>query len=107
PSCPRLSSAMPRSGLARPAIARGRLSPAEAGPAWRFLRRLIRRPFPGKSWPALALVALAAAAHFGSFRCPFLLDDRGAVLRNASIRSLATAWSPPSGGETVSGRPVA
>jgi tetratricopeptide (TPR) repeat protein len=54
---------------------------------------------------AAGLVAAVAATYAGSLWGPFLYDDVDSIAGNASIRHLATAFSPPYG-LTVSGRPV-
>src|SRR6266487_4233450 len=58
--------------------------------------------------PALATFLLLAGviAYSNSLRGPFIFDDIGSIVENESIRSFSTALHPPSGGETVSGRPV-
>jgi Flp pilus assembly protein TadD len=60
-------------------------------------------------WPALAAAVLIAgallAAYANSFRVPFLYDDENTILDNASIRSVATALTPPAA-TTAGGRPV-
>ena len=60
-------------------------------------------------WPIAAcgaLLAAAAALAYGrTFSVPMLFDDGPAIVENASIRHLGTAFWPP-GGSTVSGRPV-
>ena len=59
---------------------------------------------------AAALIVLAAiAAYSNSFRGEFLFDDEVAVVDNPTIRSLWPIWTvlcPPTGGETVTGRPL-
>jgi tetratricopeptide (TPR) repeat protein len=86
---------------------------------------LLRRAFYGgksgrlpsaSGWvilPAAGLIVLAAAAAYhNSFRGPFIYDDLGAIVGNPTIRRLWPVWpvwpvlSPPSEGETVSGRPL-
>lgn len=57
---------------------------------------------------AIWLVLLAAAvvaAYGGSFSCPLLYDDVGAIVGNPSLRHVGSAFWPPAG-LTVSGRPV-
>ena len=68
---------------------------------------------PRRRWvvPACAgLIALAAlGAYHNSFDGSFLLDDIPAILDNPTIERLwpiSDALSPPSGGYTVSGRPL-
>jgi Flp pilus assembly protein TadD len=54
----------------------------------------------------LVIVGGALLAYHNTFAVPFLFDDNSSIRDNPSIRSLATAWSPPAtGGLTVSGRP--
>jgi len=53
---------------------------------------------------ALALAVFAVYAN--SFAVPFVFDDVASVRDNPSLRSLATAFTPPEG-LSVSGRPVA
>ncbi len=59
---------------------------------------------------AAGLVVLAAVAAFSnSFTGPFVFDDLEAITDNPTIRQLWPIWKPlcpPSGGETVSDRPV-
>ena len=50
-----------------------------------------------------ALIALAYASSFGG---AFQFDDLPAIVENPTIRHLATAFRPPVGGLTVSGRPL-
>ena len=64
-------------------------------------------------WPLLlaaTLIVLAGlAAYSNSFSGPFIYDDESAILNNSTIRQLwpvGPVLSPPSHGETVSGRPV-
>jgi protein O-mannosyl-transferase len=54
----------------------------------------------------LLLAAALAAAWGNSFTGPFVFDDIPSLHDNPSIRSLSTALSPPTGGLTVSGRPL-
>ena len=59
-----------------------------------------------RGWPFALVIALAGiAAYSNSFSVPFVLDDRGAIVDNPSIRHLARAFAPPPG-LTVSGRPL-
>jgi len=62
------------------------------------------------SWmPVLAIILLLAAAmgaYVNSLEGPFTFDDFLSIPQNASLHSLSTALSPPSGGETVTGRPI-
>jgi len=56
---------------------------------------------------ALVLVGAALLAYHNTFQVPFLFDDNSSIRDNPSIRSLASAWlPPPTGGLTVSGRPL-
>jgi Flp pilus assembly protein TadD len=58
------------------------------------------------AWAIAAGLALATlVAYRGALSGPFVLDDTRAITDNFSIRSLATAWSPPPD-TTTSGRPV-
>lgn len=57
----------------------------------------------------MLIVAAGLAGYANSFRGPFVFDDVASILDNPSIRhlsSVAAALSPPSGGLTVSGRPL-
>jgi Flp pilus assembly protein TadD len=54
----------------------------------------------------VSLVLGAFAAYVGSFRGPFLYDDRGSVIDNPTIRQWSTAFRPLATGWPVSGRPV-
>ena len=62
------------------------------------------------AWLAGTLIAVAALASYAnSFHGPFILDDLPAITDNATIRHLwplRDALSPPSDGQTVSGRPL-
>lgn len=54
----------------------------------------------------LVIAGGAALAYHNTFSVPFLFDDNSSIAENPTIRSLATAWTPPTGGgHTVSGRP--
>ena len=58
---------------------------------------------------ALVVVLLAVAAllaYRNSFSAPFVLDDESCITENPTIRQLGTAFFPPGGGVTVSGRPL-
>lgn len=57
---------------------------------------------------AAALLAVAAlAAYANTFAVPFLFDDALSIPGNPTLRSLATAWFPPTdAGITVAGRPL-
>lgn len=53
------------------------------------------------------LAVAVAAVYANSLFVPFLFDDEPSLLQNASLQSLGTAFSPPTGyGITVGGRPV-
>ena len=85
---------------------------------YKFVRSIdMRKNQDGGSHPAssdrgvllLGSVSLALgflAAYFGSFRGPFLYDDRGSVIDNPTIRQWSTALQPLATGWPVSGRPV-
>ena len=56
---------------------------------------------------ATCLVIATALAYSNTYHVPFLFDDLWSIPLNESIRSFATALSPPNtNGETVSGRPL-
>ncbi|ATC64267.1 hypothetical protein CMV30_10035 [Nibricoccus aquaticus] len=56
---------------------------------------------------SILLFAALLAAYSNTFHVPFLLDDADSIELNPTIKSLATAWLPPSGsGITTSGRPL-
>jgi tetratricopeptide (TPR) repeat protein len=66
----------------------------------------------GPLWPrwlaGAGLVAAVALVYWNSLGVPFLFDDVGAVVNNATIRRLAS-WdvlTPPADGSTTTGRPV-
>ena len=61
---------------------------------------------PGVLGCAALLIAAALLAWGNSFDGPFVLDDLPAIAENATIRSVAAAFSPPGDGQTVSGRPL-
>jgi tetratricopeptide (TPR) repeat protein len=52
------------------------------------------------------LVIAGLIAWSNSFSGPFVFDDRPAILANASLDTLAHAFSPPADGGTVAGRPL-
>jgi len=68
------------------------------------------------SWPlsvaaASLIVFSAITAYHNSFAAPFVYDDGPSIAENRTIRRLWPIWqieafSPPSHGETVSGRPL-
>ena len=63
------------------------------------------RPSGGARAAMLLLAAIGLGVYWNSLSVPFVWDDRTAIVDNASIRSLAGAWTPP--GETpLSGRPL-
>lgn len=53
-----------------------------------------------------ALILAAVIVYANSFSGPFIFDDLPSIPENTTIRHLATAFSPPAHGETVTGRPV-
>jgi tetratricopeptide (TPR) repeat protein len=55
---------------------------------------------------AVSLVLGSLAAYLGSYRGPFLYDDRGSVIDNPTIRQWSTAFRPLASGWPVSGRPI-
>lgn len=62
---------------------------------------------PSRPWGFVALlVAAIALAWANSFAGPFVFDDLPSLQHNPTIRQLFTALFPPSGGLTVSGRPL-
>jgi len=64
-----------------------------------------RSVIPG--WiPGAAIALAAAAAYAGSFAGAFVYDDPRSILENPTLRHWATAFRPPPGGLTVSGRPL-
>jgi len=72
-----------------------------------------RSPSRRADWFGLAggavLAFSAIAAYRRTFSVPLLLDDTGSIADNPTIRHLWPIWAvltPPSGGITVSGRPV-
>jgi tetratricopeptide (TPR) repeat protein len=52
------------------------------------------------------LVLAAFAVYANSFSGPFIFDDLLSIPQNRTIRSLLTSLVPPSGGLTVTGRPL-
>ena len=76
--------------------------------------RTAPRPVPavagasgGIAWAVLLLVLAVIAAFHNTLPVPFLLDDADSIANNLSIRTLTTAWRPPTdSGLTVSGRPL-
>ena len=57
----------------------------------------------------LAIALAGVMAYANSLSVPFLFDDLPSIVENPTIRSLSNftqVLSPPSGGETVGGRPV-
>ena len=65
-------------------------------------------PGPRRTWLLIiGLLAMAALlAYRNSFAAPFVLDDESCITENPTIRQLGTAFFPPGGGVTVSGRPL-
>lgn len=55
---------------------------------------------------AVILVLASLAAYANSFGGTWIFDDIASVVNNATLRDWRAAFSPPSGGLTVSGRPV-
>jgi Flp pilus assembly protein TadD len=59
------------------------------------------------TWACAGLIATAlVVAYASSFDGVLVFDDLGSIRENPTIRHLATAFFPPSGGFTVSGRPL-
>ncbi|HVZ65482.1 MAG TPA: tetratricopeptide repeat protein [Lacunisphaera sp.] len=59
-----------------------------------------------RAWLVAGLLGLAAlAAYWNTFSAPFVFDDSGVITENPTIRSFATALTPPAG-NSVTGRPV-
>jgi hypothetical protein len=70
-------------------MSRARAQPRSHAPA--------DRGVPAWTWGGAALLVVAVAATWAnSLNTPFLFDDQSAILRNESIRSFATALTPPS-----------
>jgi tetratricopeptide (TPR) repeat protein len=63
-----------------------------------------RTPF----FAMLVITAGALLVYLNSFSIPFVFDDEPSILGNPTIRSLASAWWPPTdyGSITVAGRPL-
>lgn len=58
-------------------------------------------------WCTLGLCAALGGVYLPSFSVPFLMDDVPSIVDNPTIRSLGSAWRPPTdSGLTVSGRPL-
>ena len=63
-------------------------------------------------WPdwlqAVGLVAAVVLCYWNSLGAPFLFDDDGAVVKNPTIRHLASldVLNPPANGSTTTNRPV-
>lgn len=59
-------------------------------------------------WQAGIVILTIVLTYSGSLRSPFLFDDIGAVVNNATIRDLTSSaiWRPPTDGSTTTGRPV-
>jgi len=55
---------------------------------------------------AVLLVLASLAAYANSFHGAWIFDDLAAIVNNPTIREGRTAFSPPGGGLTVSGRPL-
>jgi len=58
--------------------------------------------------PAVLLVAAVVLCYWNSLGAPFLFDDDGAVVKNPTIRHLASleVLNPPANGSTTTNRPV-
>jgi len=59
--------------------------------------------------PPAVIVLAGVAAYYNSFSGPFIFDDPPSITANPTIRSLWPIWralSPPTEGQTVSGRPL-
>ena len=69
-----------------------------------------KRSLHSRPWlPAVALATAGLAAYWPSFHGVFVFDDASSIVDNATLRHLWPPWgplSPPSGGLTVSGRPL-
>lgn len=71
--------------------------------------RRSRRPDARTVPAALFLIALGLAAYWNSLRGEFIFDDVPGIVLNRTIRDLSDirqVLSPPTGGFTVSGRPI-
>lgn len=55
---------------------------------------------------AAGLVLATVAAYRNSLGGPFVFDDVGSIPQNPTLARWWSAWSPPHGGQTVSGRPL-
>jgi protein O-mannosyl-transferase len=55
---------------------------------------------------ALLLIAAALIAYQNSFHGPFVFDDLPSIPANPSLHHWREVWSPPTKGETVTGRPI-
>lgn len=55
---------------------------------------------------ALLIVLASLAAYANSFGGTWIFDDHASIVNNPTIRQWRTALFPPSGGLTVSGRPI-
>lgn len=65
-------------------------------------------PRAGRAWlPPVVIAAVVVLAFANSFAVPFLFDDRGSILGNASLDGFWSALHPPvEWGLTVAGRPL-
>ncbi|MBK8477524.1 MAG: tetratricopeptide repeat protein [Opitutaceae bacterium] len=73
------------------------------------IKRPPRPRLPAVTWAVVVLLLAGIAAYWNTFSVPFLFDDDTSIADNPTIRSLwppAGPLSPPSGGETVTNRPV-
>ena len=59
-----------------------------------------------RAFACAAIVIACYAAYRNSFSGPFVFDDAASIPQNVSIRHLTTAFTPPGGGVTVTGRPL-
>jgi tetratricopeptide (TPR) repeat protein len=65
------------------------------------------RTAPRAILAAAGVIALAAGAAYGNtFGAPFVFDDAASIADNPTLRGFWTAFAPPAGGLTVSGRPL-
>lgn len=72
-------------------------------------RATTQQPSPTNSVTLLAaalLILLVALAYANTLHVPLLFDDEPSIAKNESIRHLRTAFSPPTNGEPVTGRPL-
>lgn len=55
---------------------------------------------------AIIIVLASLAAYANSFGGTWIFDDHAAIVNNSTLRQWSTAFFPPSGALTVSGRPI-